>query len=181
MLGGNSLLNGRWGPGTAAQSCGCSIPGGIQGCFSTGFPVVPDQVGLGYEWATKIYYQSILDQVFFLHRSVYLFFPASEQKKIFFSSFFFVYILPSFKRCEALLHSLLTLAGPLKVDHRSWLHEENTTVSPWLVCVPDLLFLLTLTAASCHLWFHHFLFCFFPFSFTVYEDLHRLIPELFES
>lgn len=95
--------------------------------------------------------------------------------------FLCVYILTSFRRCEALLHSLLTLAGPLKVDHRSWLHEENTTVSPWLVCVPDLLFLPTLTAASCHLWFHHFLFCFFPFSFTVYEDLRCLIPELFES
>jgi len=32
ILGGNSLLRGRWGAGTAAQrSCGCPIPGGAQG------------------------------------------------------------------------------------------------------------------------------------------------------
>ena len=31
MLGGNSSLGGWWGPGTAAQSCGCPIPGGAPG------------------------------------------------------------------------------------------------------------------------------------------------------
>ena len=31
ILGGNSVLRGQWGPGTAAQSCGCPNPGGTQG------------------------------------------------------------------------------------------------------------------------------------------------------
>jgi len=31
MFGGNFSLGGGWGPGTAAQSCGCPIPGGAQG------------------------------------------------------------------------------------------------------------------------------------------------------
>lgn len=31
ILGGNSVLRGQWGPGIAAQSCGCPNPGGTQG------------------------------------------------------------------------------------------------------------------------------------------------------
>jgi len=31
VSGRNSLLRGQWGPSTAAQSCGCPIPGGTQG------------------------------------------------------------------------------------------------------------------------------------------------------
>jgi len=45
MLVRNSLLRGQWGSGTAAQrSCGCSIPGGVQGQVGWG-PGQPELVG----------------------------------------------------------------------------------------------------------------------------------------
>lgn len=139
---------------------------------SAGF-VVPGQ-GFFRNWwveVKKIQLQAVQDRVCFPSHFTSLFFLTFQQRDILVR----VSILPAFKSFESLLSSHLTLANPLKADHRDWPHQENTIMSPWLVWVPDLLFLLTLTTASCHLRFHLSLFCFPPFPFTVYEDLHCLI------
>lgn len=104
----------------------------------------------------KIELQAVQGRVCFASHITSLFFLAFQQRNIFVHAC----VLPAFKSLKALHSSHLTLANPLKADHRDWPHQENITVSPWLVWVPDLLFLLTLTTASCHLWFHLSLFCF---------------------